>query len=207
VAHFDGFIRAFAQDDVKQTINAELLAREINDTFEVDVPPVVLEWLSEVGSGYFANREFFVFPDSTASTGRTLIQWNSADFWRRILPPPKDGGPIVFAENCFGNQLGFRWDQGRAIGYLLDVDTFEAFTVAETLTELFGNVLTDRYAFTNAELLTVVRATLGKLPDDMHYAPLISPLVGGRMKPQNYHLETANVHLRTSIATWEATRH
>ena len=120
--------------------------------------------------------------------------------------PGKEGGPIFFAENCFGNQLGFRWHDGRAIGYLLDVDTFEAFTAAETLAHLFDDVLINRYALTDPRLLAGVRDLLGTVPDDTHYAPLVSPLVGGRLVPQNYQLETANVHLRTSIATWEATR-
>jgi hypothetical protein len=159
-----------------------------------------------VGSGYFAERELFIFGDESLAGRDSLLEWNSKNYWRKILPSPIDGGPVFFAENCFGSQLGFRWQEGCATGYFLDVDTCEAFKVSDSLDELFGSVLTDRYALTNPELLVGVRAVVGGLADGMHYAPIVSPLVGGRSIPGNYHLETANVHLRTSIATWEATR-
>ena len=206
MARFQGFLGAFPRNQVTSPVNADALANEISAAFEVEVPSILAEWWNEVGSGYFADREFFVFPDRTAGVGRSIVDWNSASCWRKILPAPKEGGPIFFAENCFGNQLGFRWHDGRAIGYLLDVDTFEAFTAAETLAHLFDDVLINRYALTDPRLLAGVRDLLGTVPDDTHYAPLVSPLVGGRLVPQNYQLETANVHLRTSIATWEATR-
>jgi len=157
-----------------------------------------------VGSGYLAERELYIFSDRELLGRDSLIGWNSLDFWPKIFPPTKEGGPLFFAETCFGMQLGFKWDNGVPIGYLLDVDTLEAFRVADSLGELFSHVLTDRYAFTDPTLLKAVREKLGVLPEGMHYAPIVSPLGGGRLAVENYHLETPNVHLRTSIATWEA---
>lgn len=207
---FERVLAAFRPDEnIYRTgiADAASLAQSIQERFLVDVPSVLVEFWSQVGGGYFADRELFVFCDDAATSSRdSLIAWNSMDYWSRVFPTPQEGGPIFFAETCFGMQLGFRWDNGVPIGYLLDVDTLEAFRVADDCDDLFMNVLTDRYAFTDPELLKGVRGKLGPLPEGRHYAPIVSPLAGGPLEPENYHLETPNVHLRTSVAAWEAVR-
>jgi hypothetical protein len=158
MAAFSEFLSAFPRGDLHRAVDAQALARQIESAFEVEAPAELVRWWEEVGSGYFANRELYIF--SEEKNGRdSLVEWNSNDFWRVLFPPPVDGGPIFFAENCFGNQLGFRYDGGRAIGYLLDADTFEAYRVSEDLHDLFTQVLTERYAFTNPDLLKAVHVT------------------------------------------------
>jgi hypothetical protein len=207
-AQFKEFLTAFPPDPTELgEVDGSSLVKMIEDHFEVPVPDIIVDFWAEVGCGYFANRELYVFGDDPMSASRdSLIVWNSLDCWARILPRPREGGPLFFAETCFGAQLGFRWDQGAAIGYLLDLDTQEAFRVADDCRALFAEVLVDRYAFTDPALLEGVRRTAGTLPVGMQYAPIVSPLVGGALAPDNYHLETPYVHLCTSIATWEAVK-
>ena len=204
--HFKRFLAAFPPNEgTVGGVNALRLTGEIQGRFETAVPAIVTSLWAQVGCGYFANGELYVFGDESASSKRdSLVDWNSMDYWAKIFPLPKEGGPLFFAETCFGMQIGFRWEQGVPIGYLLDVDTMEAFRVATDCEELFGEVLGERYAFTDPKLLEGVRQKIGDLPVGMHYAPIVSPLAGGPLTPDNYHLETPNVHIRTSIATWEA---
>jgi hypothetical protein len=206
LTQFNEVLRAFPPNRAIDGVDAQSLAEEVRERFKIEVPPILMDFWTRIGGGYFADRELFVFSDRAISGRDSVITWNSLNFWAKVFPPPKDGGPLFFAETCFGMQLGFRWDNGVPIGYLLDVDTLEAFRVADNLGELFSHVLADRYAFTDPSLLTGTREKLGLLPEGMHYAPIVSPLAGGQLATENYHLETPNVHLRTSIATWEAIR-
>jgi len=201
---FNRFLSAFPHDDDFQRIDAEKLSQKIQEQFDVATPIELLSFWQEVGAGYFADRELFVFPDIPGPPRGSFLEWNSIDCWQLLFPSPADGGPIFFAETCFGVQVGFRWVDGEPTGYLLDIDSWEAFRLGDRFKDVFEDVLTDRYALTDRDLLRGVRETLPQLASGMHYAPFVSPLVGGRRAPDNYHLETANVHLRTSIATWEA---
>lgn len=202
---FDLFLRAFPhQNQSGCGAEAEFLAAEIPRRFGVEVPEIIVELWSHLGSGYFADGELYVFGALAPAHRESVVTWNISDFWRRIFPAPTNGGPVFFAETCFGTQIGFRWEKGTAVGCALDVDALELFRLSNSLDELFSCVLADRYALTDPELLRGVVDRLGPLPEGMHYAPIVSPLVGGALAVSNYEIETRNVHLRTSIATWEA---
>ena len=157
--------------------------------------------------GYFGDRVLYFFGDGAGEPRESLLDWNRKDYWRDVYPVPRDGGPIFFAETCFGDQLGFRReDSGELVYILFSVDTFDAFCVARGEGHLFEEVLTNRYALLDDHRYDAVRAALGLLPAGMHYAPLLSPLVGGEGSADNFCLETPNVHFRTAIATYVAQR-
>ena len=69
---------------------------------------------------------------------------------------------------------------------------------------LFTDVLVDRYAFTDPERTQGVVKRLGQLPPGQHFAPIVSPFVGGSGRPDNFMIETPNVHLRTAIAEYKS---
>lgn len=187
-------------------IDGDRLAERIQDEFLVRVPGELVNFWNEIGGGYFADREIYVFGDgSTAAPRNDLISWNKLDLFR-ILPRPKDGGPLFFAETCFGMQYGYRWESGEPTGVFLIVDTLEAHRVADEFEHMFTRVLSERFSLTNARLLSGVRDKLGDLPPGKHYAPKRSPLNGGSWHPDNFKLETPIVHLSTTVAEWEASR-
>lgn len=198
------FFDVFPADEGGTPILASRLVSRIHQEFGIDIPNGLHHFWDAVGGGYFGNREFFVFSESQISSRDSAISWNKKDFWRRVFPAAKDGGPFFFAENSFGEQLGFRWETGRERIILFVVDTFESFVVAESFSELFENVLVSRDAITDTERLDAVRERLGRLPEGMHYAPIVSPMVGGSGDPSNFDNVTPNVHFRTAIATYEA---
>jgi len=187
------------------SVDGALLAKSVKREFAVEVPQALVSFWDEVGVGAFGRGELFFFgDDDTAEYRDSLSAWNKHELWGELLPAPADGGPFFFAETCFGMQVGFRYDAGRPFGYLLDIDTMRAFTIGESLEVVFSEVLVARDAFTDLDLLKRVEAKLGLLPKGMHYAPIVSPLIGGTLTVDNYHLETPNVHLRTSAATFVA---
>src|SRR5687768_12541077 len=97
----------------------------------VRVPAEVCALWKEIGSGYFGNRVLYVFGDEARAQPRdSFVTWNTKDFWKLVYPAPSLGGPVFFAETCFGDQLGFRWQDGDCLYVLLAIDTFEAFVVA-----------------------------------------------------------------------------
>lgn len=132
------------------------------------------------------------------------MSWNEKDFWRDIYPPPSEGGPVFFAETCFGDQLGFRWEDNQCTYIVFCIDTFEAFLISRDGAELFNTVLADRMALVDPAHYGSACARLGTLPLGMHYAPIVSPMLGGAGEANNFCLETPNVHFRTAVATYKA---
>ena len=206
---FAKFIQAFPREQGWiASINEELRTTEIEGELECKIPQEVKDFWRSVGSGYFGDRVLYFFGNRSEGAPRdSLIEWNRKDFWRNVYPPAREGGPIFFAETCFGDQLGFRWDKNGALVYVLfSVDTFDAFAVAQGEGQLFNEILTNRYALLDEMRYDAVRAQLGVQEIGMHYAPLISPMLGGKGTADNFCLETPNVHFRTAIATFMAKR-
>jgi hypothetical protein len=136
---------------------------------------------------------------------RTLVGWNSLDCWQELLIPPSEGGPVFVAESCVGDQIGFRYgSDGSCKAVLLAIDTCELFVMTARFDELVSHLLADPHTLVDPKLLVVLRLELGSLPDHSHYAPIVSPLVGGSFTSSNYHIETAVVHASTAIATWKS---
>jgi hypothetical protein len=202
---FPEFLCAFPDVDGGLQINGAELASRVQQEFRIVIPEVLVAFWSQVGAGYFADGEIYFFGDASKDGRDCLITWNKMDFWSTIFPPPREGGPFFFAETCFGAQLGFRSDCGKAVGCLFEVDMLETLRVSDDLESMFKTTLADRHVFCDSGLLNSVKKLLGSSRGGMHYAPIMSPQVGGRPVPENYHFETPNVHLRTSIATWKAT--
>lgn len=186
-----------------QQVDGQPLAANIERLFGMRVPKILADFWDEVGTGYFADRELYLFGQGHFLGREGLVEWNSKEIWRTVYAPPSQGGPLFFAETCFGMQLGLLWEADEVTGYLLDLDTLAAYRVAKSCEELLQNVLSERFVFSDPELLAVMRTHLGLQPNGMHYAPIVSPLFGGTLSPENHHLEPANVHLQTSIASWQ----
>ncbi|MFZ6744682.1 hypothetical protein ACO0LC_15790 [Undibacterium sp. JH2W] len=203
---FENFSMAFpSEGNVKNIIDVPGLVKFVETELVVHVPAEVVAFWERVGAGYLGDRVLYVFGDGITSQPRDSFQeWNKKDFWRAVYPTPQQGGPVFFAETCFGDQLGFRWDGERFVYVLFCVDTFDAFTVAENGTELFAHVLSDRYALLDEQRFEAAIKMLGPLRTGMHYAPIVSPMLGGSGDASNLCFETPNVHFRTAIATYNA---
>ena len=202
---FEKFKTTFSPEQSKISVDTVSLAQFAKETLQINIPVAVLAFWNEMGSGYFGERMLYVFGDEVLKRPRDSFQdWNTKDFWAKIYPFPREAAPGFFAETCFGNQIGFRWEGDQVIYLLFCIDTFEAFVIARSDSELFEEVLGDQYAFEEEGRLRAVRKALGDLRDGMHYAPVVSPLIGGENKVENICLETANVHFRLAMATYEA---
>ncbi len=202
---FEKFKSAFPAEQSKISVDTHSMTRFAGEKLRVKVPAALVSFWDELGSGYFGDRMLYFFGDEVAMRQRdTFQEWNTKDFWSKVYPSPHEGGPVFFAETCFGNQLGFRWEGEQLVYVLFCIDTFEAFVIAGSDNEFFDEVLGDRYAFEEKDRVHEIRNALGALKDGMHYAPLVSPLVGGENKVGNICMETANVHFRLAIATYEA---
>lgn len=133
----------------------------------------------QAGAGYFGQRILYFFSDNEYGAVRdSLVAWNKKDFWREIYPPAVQGGPIFFAETCFGDQIGFRLVEGKYIYILFCIDTFDAFVIAQSAKELFELLAQDSFALVDEARYHSVSQRLGCLQAGMHYAPLVSPLIG-----------------------------
>jgi len=198
---FEAFLKACppeAQPDPQ--FRPESVERYIADALKVAVPDALSAFWRACGSGYFGDRMLYFFgSDSAAAPRPSLAEWNGQTFWRVVYPLPEDSGPVFFAETSFGDQLGFRWEAGRCIFMLFLIDSFEAFVISDDGRHLFEEVLTDRYALVDRARHEAVRARLGALPAGMHYAPIVSPILGGSGDPGNFALETPKVHFATAI--------
>lgn len=101
----------------KNAIDAVALVRFVETEFGVRVPREVKDFWEVIGSGT-GDRVIYVFGDDNSEQPRDSFQtWNKKDFWSLVYPPPKEGGPVFFAET-FGDQLGFRWN-GADLVYVL----------------------------------------------------------------------------------------
>jgi hypothetical protein len=199
---FRGFTSAYPPEACR-SIDANGLRDAVEKELGVSVPATIVEFWKEVGSGYFGDRELYFFGDGSSQAPRDpLITWNSKDFWLEIFNVP-ELRPIFFAETCFGYQIGWRSEKGRSVIELFSPDTFKVFSIADDVDDLFRRVLAVRYSLAMPASLV---KELGHLPDGMHFAPIVSPLVGGKQVLSNIHTETPNVHLRVSLATLKAVR-
>ena len=203
---YDRFLSTYPRDsDYSPTVDSVYLERFLEEQVRVCVPVELREFWLNVGSGYFGTRrELYFFGDGREPEPRdSLVQWTNKDFWEVVCPAPHAGGPLFFAETCFGDQIGFRWNEGAPYAILLTVDTFEAFIIANEFGLLFSEILSQPDQLIDPELLKGVVERLGPLPSGKHYAPIVSPLLGASGRPSNFHIESANVHLRTAIAMHE----
>lgn len=186
-------------------LNAIQLSLLIQTEFGIKPPDELVSFWQQVGAGYFGQRILYFFTDSEHEAVRdSLVTWNKKDFWREIYPPAIQGGPIFFAETCFGDQIGFRLVEGQHIYILFCIDTFEAFVIAQSAQALFELLAQDRFALVDEARYNAVSQRLGGLQAGMHYAPLVSPLIGGGKDATGFAIETPNVHFRTALATWQA---
>jgi hypothetical protein len=202
---FQKFLEIFPPEQESHAlVEVSKLVQAIESEYGIAVPRDLISLWEEVGSGYFGKKEIYVFGTVEGMARESFLEWNNKDFWRDVYPLPKDGAPLFFAETCFGDQIGFRWDGENCVIVLFAVDTFEAFVLANSIEDLFLNVLSNRYALVDEQRLNGVWKSLGDLPDGMHYAPIISPMLGGTGELSNFAVETPNVHLRTAVATFKA---
>jgi hypothetical protein len=204
VEPFAAFEKAFPPEGGRGLrVNADELRSFVKQELRVSVPAELYDFWVIMGSGYFGRRDLYFFGDGHRVQARDSFQeWNTKDFWADVYPPPSEGGPVFFAETCFGDQLGFRWESSRVNFVLFTVDTFDAFVVAQDGQDLFARVLCDRFALVDKERLEMVSAQLGELQTGMHYAPIVSPMLGGDSSPGNFSFETPNVHFRTAVQTY-----
>jgi hypothetical protein len=187
----------------RNQVDGIALRDAVQREFGVPVPARIVDFWTELGSGYFGDRELFFFGDgSTQSPRDPLVAWNAKDFWSEIFEVP-NLRPIFFAETCFGYQIGWRYENGQPVIELFSPDTFKVFSITDNVDDLFARVLAVRHSLARPGPLV---KELGNLPDGMHFAPILSPLLGGKQILGNMHAETPNVHLRVSLATLKAVR-
>jgi hypothetical protein len=201
---FGRFLAAFPPLD-RHAIDADATAADVRATFGVPVPDDLVGFWQEVGCGAFADGELLVFGRGSVAARDGLVDWNQQPVWRDVRVPPSESGPVFFAETCFGDQLGFRYEpDGTCKPVLLALATVELFILAPAFGRLFPEVLTDRYAVTDPEHLAAARQGAGALPPGHWYCPIVSPLVGGSAKPGNFTTLTPNVFAAITIAEWQA---
>jgi hypothetical protein len=109
---------------------------------------------------------------------------------------------LFFAETCFGDQLAFQYEKKSCRAILFGVDTFQVFIIADQFDKLFTEVLAASHALVEPDHLRRVWKRIGSLPDGLHYAPILSPLLGGTAKASNWHLETPKVHVVSAMAAF-----
>lgn len=187
-----------------ESINTDVLVNNIKIEFSVSIPEALILFWKEFGSGYFADKILYVFGDSNQQPRDSFITWNTKDFWQKIYPSVKDGGPLFFAETCFGDQIGFRQEEGEVIFILFCVDTFESYIISKNSDEFFSEILSDKYCLLDEGLYKAVFKKLGEIEIGMHYAPIVSPLFGGKGDVENFAFETPNVHFRSAVANYIA---
>lgn len=195
-----------------EAIDGAAMAASIRSSFGVAVPDDMICFWNTVGAGYFGERELYFFGAVDTGPRPSIIDWNRQDFWDTLLTtPPWDGGMFFFGETCQGLQLAllqdersFGAEQNSLVCCLFDVDTMRVYRVADSFRELMEDILVSRFAIVDEDLFMELSRRLGSLPAGMHYAPIISPILGGTLDPSNFHLETPNVHLQTTAAAWLA---
>jgi hypothetical protein len=189
----------------QQPVEADFLAEEGQEAFGVPVPSDLVAFWREVGCGTFADGELFFFGRDAIAGRESLVAWNRQPFWKEVMRAPSEGGPVFFAETCFGDQIGFRYSSdGACLPVLLALATVELYRMAPDFGQLFPEVLTERYAITDPEHLAAAREGVGALPPGHWYCPIVSALVGGSAKPSNFMAMTPTVFASVTIAEWQA---
>lgn len=202
---FDAFLNAYPAEQASYSVDSDKLKFFVEQTLGVEAPSLLIDFWRHLGSGYFGKKDLYFFGDGITEMVRdSFFDWNKKDFWSDIYPIPSEGGPVFFAETCFGDQIGFRWHGEKCMCILFCIDTFDAFVIANDLNELFSQVLIDRYSILDPKRLDIAHKALGELQPGMHYAPRLSPMLGGAEEISNFGFESPNVHFRTAIATYKA---
>lgn len=199
---FEKFRLACPVAGANESIDTQVLMDDIKVEFGVSIPEALILFWKEFGSGYFADKILYVFGDNSQQPRDSFIKWNKKDFWKSIYPSAKDGGPLFFAETCFGDQIGFRQEDGEFVFILFCVDTFDAYIISKNSEEFFSELLSDKYSLLDEERYKTVFKKLGELEMGMHYAPIVSPLFGGKGDAENFAFETPNVHFRSAVANF-----
>jgi hypothetical protein len=205
---FRPFLTAYPPDDrICCPVDGARLARLISSEFGVCVPAELITFWSDIGVGYFGQRELYFFDDGERGFPRSsIIEWNKKAFWEERWPENRPGQLLFFAETCFGEQIGYSRHNDIFSVHLCSFDTAENYLVTQSFQALFEDILAEPHVFVEPTLLSKVRKSLGPLPDGMHYAPIISPLLGGSAHPRNYHFESPDVHLLAAVAAIQQSR-
>jgi hypothetical protein len=177
------------------------LAESVEERFGIAVPAALqLFWL-RVGAGSFGHGELYVFGDEASGLpAPEIVEWNASPWWRSLYPEPRNGGPLFFAQTPFGDQLGFRWEQGIALPELFSPDSMEVFVLGRDVEELLTELLVTPGALCDPERLYRARQQCPFVPQGNHLVPDESPLLGG--KDDSFHVENPEGHLEGAIATW-----
>jgi hypothetical protein len=199
---FDQFLNVYPLDaDAQAQVDADDVTEAVHKTLGVAVPKPLVTFWREVGGGFFGDRELYFFPAKADSGHRAIIDWNLKPYWEAFIPQFRPGHLVFFAETCFGKQLGFcTHDDGQQSIMLLDLDHGEMYLIADDMDALFSTILTESDVLTDQEPRPQLRKLLGRLPIGFHYAPLVSPLLGGSPSSSNYRIELADTHLLTAMA-------
>ena len=180
------------------SLDVDLLSSEIQKQFCVAVPEVVRNLWTICGSGYFGDRSLFVFGER-AWYRDDICSWNKMPFFTEAFPSSLKSRPFFFCETCFGGQIGFRRDGNKTIFELFIIDTYEMFVVADSDEKLVTE-LSVPHPFIDRERFLAVRTALGQLGDGMHYAPVLSPLMGGDGRVSNFASMPANIHMKMAYS-------
>lgn len=198
---FSEFKAAFPQNDTELELVPSSLVNRIEQHFGIAIPEKLVEFWGELGGGYFGDRELLFFGEGGV---RNIFSWNEEQTWGEIFPRPENGGPFFFAETCFGDQIGFRWKNGKPIIVLFVINVFESYIMTDDCGVFFEEILGKNTEIFDRSLFEKLRGYLGKLSTNCHYAPIVSFLVGGSDARENFHQEPARVHLITTLATFRS---
>jgi hypothetical protein len=180
------------------------VAEKVEQKFGIDVPGALQFFWLRVGAGVFGDGEIYVFGDERAWLPEPqLMEWNSMAPWRAVYPEPKQGGPFYFAQTAFGDQLGYRWENGVALPELFLAETVESFVLATDLEELLCELLCEPGALVETDKLAAARAQLGPIPPGKHF---VSDLSSNGGPSSTYHVESAEAHLKGAIDRWRSAK-
>ena len=205
-ASFKSFLAAYPPvPDQTQPIDGVSLAEAVEERFGIAVPGVLqLFWL-RAGAGVFGGGELYIFGDlASGLPGPEIIEWNASPWWRSVYAAPGKGGPFFFGQTPFGDQLGFRWQDGVALPELFVPDTMEVFLLGKDLDELLHELLGSPGALCDLERLYRATQQCGIVPPGQHFVPDVSPLHGGT--DDSFHVETPQAHMTRAIADWKKTQ-
>src|SRR5438046_1188706 len=99
MANFRAFRAAYPPDSrIHRLMDGERLARLITAEFGVRVPAELVAFWSEVGAGYFGQRELYFFDDGEGGMPRpSILEWNKQAFWSQRWPRYRPGQLVFFA--------------------------------------------------------------------------------------------------------------